>query len=209
MVLVGGALAGVGALLPWLKVSAAGTSVTVSGIKDWGGQLVGLAGLAMVLRGVMAFASRSPRRSFSLLILAGVSAIAAAGVSLYDLLTYRTQTINAGVDYAVQHGASASQARSQIVAALNQGAIHLSVQIGLVMAIAGGLLGLAGVVMVFVRSRSVRGHSDPVPMAGTPAGAIASPAWTTSGPIPAAPPPPPPPPGSVGEQGDPVPPAAL
>ena len=92
LILVGGALAVLGSFLPWAKVVFGPNSQTAKGFDGWEGKVTAIAGASLIIRAIVIKQGKS-RRLLPWIMLQG---LVAAGVSLYDILTLKTQAITSG-----------------------------------------------------------------------------------------------------------------
>lgn len=149
LALVGGAVAALGSLLGWAKASVGASSFSAKGIDGWEGKVTIVAGVVMLIAGGSALVGAEGARA-RLRVSALVGGIAAAGVGVYTALTATDQVVDsAASQIAAEIGIPVQQARTTIEAALDHGLLHLSLQIGLYLVIAGGALGIvAGIVVL-------------------------------------------------------------
>jgi hypothetical protein len=152
LAVVGGAIAAAGSLLPWAKASVGPSSFSAKGIDGWEGKVTIVAGVVMLAVGVFAFLGAEGARA-RLPASAIAGGIAAAGVGIYTALTATDQIVDsAASEIAGELGVPAEHARSAVQAALDHGLLQLSLQVGLYLVIAGGILGIvAGILATLTR----------------------------------------------------------
>jgi hypothetical protein len=139
--IVGGALLAVGSFLPWAEVSGSGASVTAKGLDGSDGYITLAAGLVAVVTGIVMV--RGTRRVVALVaVLAG---LVGGGLALYDALTAKDSVLDAAAEQlAPAFGVSADQVRTVLDQAVDSGQLGVSISIGLYVAMAGGLVAIAG-----------------------------------------------------------------
>jgi len=211
LVFGGAALAAIGALLPWAKVTSGTFTGSPKGVDGWEGKTILVFAAGMALRG--AFAVRGRR---GLAVAVGIGGLVIAGIAGYTLVMLKHELINdVAKELQSQFGAAGDQAKQVIEAAMASGLVTISPQIGIFLSVMGGLMGAAGGFMA-AASPSPAGSATatatwraldptrpgpPVPSAAAPAppqSGLAPDPWAAAhalptGPTaPATPPPPPP-----------------
>jgi hypothetical protein len=196
----GGALAALGSILTWASASAGAFSVSAKGLNGWegkvtliGGGIVLFAGIA-VLMGSDVVRLRAP---------AAVGGFLTTGVGIYTALTARDQVIDgAAKEIAKELGVPIAAARDAVQTTIDAGVISISLEIGLYLVIAGGLLGVLAAVMARMASRRPAGTAVVERGAGLAGWSVVPPVAPASSaddasprtsPWAAEPPPPPPP----------------
>ncbi len=168
---VGGLLAVVGSVLVWFSVKADTSSLggqvmtnSVKGTDASDGKVTLVAGLIVIGVGLaiaLGWAARARRGLSVLVILAGA---AAGGLALYDVLTAKSQVIDAAVDEVGNAGLGVGQVRGLLEEAFDTGILKITPGIGIILVIAGGALALvAGVMGVASRAEPVPAVAEPVP----------------------------------------------
>src|SRR5919106_5652882 len=170
LMVLGGLLMAIGALLPFAKVEAGELPIpaqTVGGLDTPDGKLFLGVGIGLVILGGLIWVakSRAPR-----MVAAGL-AIAAAGFMLYAAVVDITGIEDESLDAIAEAGAAQTPGVSveQVRAALDQFNVSINTGVGLYTVLAGAAIGVIGGVLSLLAKRP-----EPV--------------------LPAAPPPPPPPP---------------
>jgi hypothetical protein len=182
--IVGGALLAVGSFLPWAEVSGSGASVTAKGLDGSDGYITLAAGLVAVVTGIVMV--RGTRRVVALVaVLAG---LVGGGLALYDALTAKDSVLDAAAEQlAPQFGVSADQVRTVLDQAVDSGQLGVSISIGLYVAMAGGLVAIAGGV-VGLRESAELDAATPAATAPSTPSPIAPDANNAPAPTPSAPP---------------------
>jgi hypothetical protein len=196
LMLLGGALAAIGSFTTWAEVNVGEVSATAKGVDGSDGYITLVGGLVLIVIGIASF--RTPRRGLA--ILAIVAGIIVSGVGIYDAATSEDSVLDAvAEDVAPQVGASVDEVRAVLEDQADSGALDISIQIGLYLVIAAGVLGTIG--GVIAAATAPKGDTAPVDAAASEAWASPSAQEATAPPAtgtPLAPPPasPPPPPGT-------------
>jgi hypothetical protein len=142
LAVVGGILAIAGSVLNWATFSAGGFSVSAKGIDGLDGFLTIICGVLLLTAGVATFTGMIGGKS-RLRVSALVGGLGAAGIGLYDALTAEHRLIEEAADaLAHQLGIAVDAARTAVQQAINQGQIAVSVDVGLYVVIAGGIIGI-------------------------------------------------------------------
>jgi len=180
--IVGGVLLAVASFLPWAKVSGSGASVTAKGLDGSDGYITLAAGLIAVVAGLVML--RATRRVLA--VVAVLVGLVGGGIALYDALTAKDSVLDAAAEeLAPSFGVSADQVRAALDQAVDSGTLGVSIGVGLYIAIAGGLVAIAGGVLGL---RETVAEPAAAPTAPTPA-TPSAPAQDTRE-SPASPPPP-------------------
>jgi tryptophan-associated transmembrane protein len=142
--IVGGVLLAVASFLPWAKVSGSGASVTAKGLDGSDGYITLAAGLIAVVAGLVML--RATRRVLA--VVAVLVGLVGGGIALYDALTAKDSVLDAAAEeLAPSFGVSADQVRAALDQAVDSGTLGVSIGVGLYIAIAGGLVAIAGGVL--------------------------------------------------------------
>jgi hypothetical protein len=152
LAVVGGVVAVAGSLLSWAKASVGPSSFSAKGIDGWEGKVTIVAGVVMLVVGASALVGAEGARA-RLRVSAIAGGVAAAGVGIYTALTATDQIVDsAASEIASELGVPVEQARSTVQAAVDHGLLQLSLQVGLYLVIAGGVLGIvAGILAIVTR----------------------------------------------------------
>ena len=184
----GGVVIVIGSILSWAKASVTGFSATAKGINGWEGKATILGGVILLIGGIAALAAPGARALLRALAIVGGGI--AAGVGIHTALTAKDQVIDdAASEIGKQLGIPFNQARASVQQAIDQGALKISLEVGLYLVIVGGLVGIAAGLLALARRA-------PSPPLATPSGAGLT-GWTA--PAPMIPPPP------VSVPGEPIP----
>ena len=141
LILVGGALAVLGSFLPWAKVVFGPNSQTAKGFDGWEGKVTAIAGASLIIRAIVIKQGKSRR----LLPWIMVQGLVAAGVSLYDILTLKTQAITSGAsDISKSTGVPVDQVKATLHLLLVSGTLKVSLEFGILIVWVGGILGILG-----------------------------------------------------------------
>jgi hypothetical protein len=214
---LGAALAGlagvvivIGSILSWAKASVTGLSVTARGIDGWEGKWTILGGVVLLVAGLSALTSLGARARLRAPAIIGGGI--AAGVGIYTALTAKDRLIDdVASEIGKQLGVTFDQARASVQDVIDQGTLKISLEIGLYLVIAGGLVGIGAGLLALARRAPVPSLPAP-PDAGLSGWAASAPtappppASVPGEPIPdvwamSVPPPPPPGPGPAGDGG--------
>jgi hypothetical protein len=173
LAVLGGLVIVIGSVLSWAKASVTGFSTTAKGINGWEGKATIFGGVILLIGGLSALAAPGARARLRASAIVGGGI--AAGVGIYTALTATDQVIDdAASEIGKQLGIPFEQARAAMQEAMDQGAFKISLEIGLYLVIAGGLVGIAVGLLTRVR----RASSSPL---ATPSGAGLT-GWTTPAP---------------------------
>jgi hypothetical protein len=193
----GGVVAAIGSFLTWLTVSAPGQFSNPNSGTDLGdGWITLVAGVLLVIAGLVILAGRSPAAVRAMAILAIVGGVVAAGDGLLNLATSRDQL----AESVRTPNETQEAARRRVDVALDSGQVDLSAGIGLWMVTGGGIIGLVGGILGLTAARRAPTGATAAPPA--PGGTLTG----FADPQPAAPAPPPPPSGAGAGAGVPPPP---
>jgi hypothetical protein len=195
LAVVGGVVAVAGSLLAWAKASVGASSFSAKGIDGWEGKVTIVAGAVMLAVGASALVGAEGARA-RLRVSAIAGGVAAVGVGIYTALTATDQIVDsAASEIASELGVPVEQARSTVQAAVDHGLLQLSLQVGLYLVIAGGVLGIvAGILAIVTRAPvpampaqpvSSSGSPDAAPLPPKPGDAPSRPRWTVPSEAPA------------------------
>lgn len=153
LAVVGGILAVVGSLLAWAEAAVGPASFTAKGIDGWEGKATIVGGTILLVGGIAAFlgSAGAVDRLRSSAVGGG---IVAAGVGAYTALTARDQIVDAAVaEISSTFAVAEAEARALLEQALDRGELVLSLQVGIWLVIAGGVVGVfAGLVAIGSRA---------------------------------------------------------
>ncbi len=145
LILVGGALAVLGSFLPWAKVVFGPNSQTAKGFDGWEGKVTAIAGAALIICAIAIKQARNRRLAPWTMLLG----LAAAGISLYDILTLKTQAITSGAsDISKSTGVPVDQVKATLHLLLVSGTLKVSLEFGILIVLVGGILGILGGLML-------------------------------------------------------------
>ena len=181
LVVAGGALVAAGAVLPWLKsrlvefreVVRVHDAATTTGLETTIGRVTLVAGIAAVVAGVMALASRPRRDRTAAGVLGLVASVGVLVLATFGTVTAKSQAIDDAVSTAFP------PAKGTVSTVLHRladiGAFRTSIQPGLMLVLIGGGLALAGsaATLAFAsrRERSLMpDHEGDVPVPPPPHG---------------------------------------
>jgi len=180
--IVGGVLLAVASFLPWAKVSGSGASVTAKGLDGSDGYITLAAGLIAVVAGLVLL--RATRRVLA--VVAVLVGLVGGGIALYDALTAKDSVLDAAAEeLAPSFGVSADQVRAALDQAVDSGTLGVSIGVGLYIAIAGGLVAIAGGVLGLRETVAEPAAAPTAPTPATPSAPAQAPRES-----PASPPPP-------------------
>ena len=180
--IVGGVLLAVASFLPWAKVSGSGASVTAKGLDGSDGYITLAAGLIAVVAGLVML--RATRRVLA--VVAVLVGLVGGGIALYDALTAKDSVLDAAAEeLAPSFGVSADQVRAALDQAVDSGTLGVSIGVGLYIAIAGGLVAIAGGVLGLRETVAEPVAAPTAPTPATPSAPAQAPRES-----PASPPPP-------------------
>jgi len=180
--IVGGVLLAVASFLPWAKVSGSGASVTAKGLDGSDGYITLAAGLIAVVAGLVML--RATRRVLA--VVAVLVGLVGGGIALYDALTAKDSVLDAAAEeLAPSFGVSADQVRAALDQAVDSGTLGVSIGVGLYIAIAGGLVAIAGGVLGLRETVAEPAAAPTAPTPATPSAPAQDPRES-----PASPPPP-------------------
>jgi len=180
--IVGGVLLAVASFLPWAKVSGSGASVTAKGLDGSDGYITLAAGLIAVVAGLVML--RATRRVLA--VVAVLVGLVGGGIALYDALTAKDSVLDAAAEeLAPSFGVSADQVRAALDQAVDSGTLGVSIGVGLYIAIAGGLVAIAGGVLGLRETVAEPAAAPTAPTPATPSAPAQAPRES-----PASPPPP-------------------
>jgi hypothetical protein len=184
LAVLGGVLAIAGSVLKWATASAGGFNSSVKGIQGWEGKFTLLCGILMLVAGVSSFFGTTGGKN-RLQLSALLWGTGAAGLGIYEALTAKSQAIEgAAAALADQYGVAKDVARETVQRIFDEGQVAVSVDIGLYVVIAGGIIGIvAGILAITSSSARATAHSPAAGLTG----------WSVPARPPAPPPPPPPP----------------
>ena len=176
LIIAGGVLALVGSFLPWAKVAFGPASQSAKGFDGWEGKVTAIAGASLMIRGFLMTRGKD-RGLLPMIMLQG---LVASGVSLYDILTVRTQAINAGAaDISKSTGVPVDQVKTTLHGFLDAGRLTISLEFGILVVLVGGILGIVGGLMLSAaRKRQVAtspGSTPRAPDAGFSEGWVMTP----------------------------------
>jgi hypothetical protein len=159
LVLLGGAAALIGSLLPWVRVSTDRTATTVAGISSWQGAIALICGALLIFLGIVFVRSTKPGRGRG--VAAMVLGVVAAGVVVHVIGTQDAQ-IDEGIRRNLRAGGPVRKAEvRQAHASLLEGGLEVTLLPGLFLSLAGGLAGLTGGAVAVGRgSEQAPGYSD-------------------------------------------------
>jgi Tryptophan-associated transmembrane protein (Trp_oprn_chp) len=164
--IVGGVLLAVASFLPWAKVSGSGASVTAKGLDGSDGYITLAAGLIAVVAGLVLL--RATRRVLA--VVAVLVGLVGGGIALYDALTAKDSVLDAAAEeLAPSFGVSADQVRAALDQAVDSGTLGVSIGVGLYIAIAGGLVAIAGGVLGLRETVAEPAAAPTAPTPPTPA----------------------------------------
>jgi hypothetical protein len=171
LILVAGAVLIVSALVPGFKVSGLNglVNTTEKLWHNWEGKVaIGMGAVMVVAAAIMIMVrDRGPRLLLS--GLAAIAALAALGSGSYAIAVFHSKTVDAvAAVLAAQQGAPVKQARAQVKAAANSGALQLSGKIGIYLLIVSASVGFLAAAFVIAKLRRAE-RATPVAPAYPPA----------------------------------------
>jgi len=189
LAIVAGVLAIAGSVLNWATASSGPFKVSARGIDGWEGKLTLLCGILLLVAGVSTLTGATGGKN-RLRLSALIGGAGAAGIAIYTALTAKDQVIDgAATELAKQLGVTTDVARTAIQQAIDRGQMGVSIDIGLYVVIAAGVIGIVAEILAITSSSS---------RAAAPSAAAGLTGWSAPAPPPSpAPPPlpaPPPPP---------------
>jgi hypothetical protein len=149
IVLVGGAVTIVGSLLNWGSVSLSAPQLgspkfSGTGASATEGKIAIVAGIAMVIGGLLMWLSPNRALRRGMAIVAIVGGLAIAGLTTYDIATKDTQFRDAIREEVRSFPAGANLSDAQIDAAVKQLGAKISLEFGIILTLIGGAIGLVG-----------------------------------------------------------------
>lgn len=145
LMVIGGALAAIGALMPWFKISLFGFSQALKGTEGSDGWVALVAGVLLVIAGIGTWTAKGKGGRAGLGVLALLAGLAAGGLALIDAATAEDSVIDAaGESLGPALGAPAQEAEDAVREWIDTGQLEIPMQAGIFMVIAGGALGLVG-----------------------------------------------------------------
>jgi hypothetical protein len=168
---IGGALIAFGSIENWATITLGGSTenaVPNKGIDLWQGKVTVVLG-AMIVIGILALRFVRPERRNMVGILLTVAGLVCLGIAVWCLVSLTSVIHGTGVDALAKRiadvlGISEAKARQAVLRTMQQKGIDVRAQIGLWMAVAGGLLATAGgfVDLAWVRQKRISGNAiDP------------------------------------------------
>lgn len=154
---VGGILAGTGSILPWAGVSVnlfgIDVSENVRGTADLDGIVTLVAGVALAAAGLAALTLTSPSARQGLAAVALVAGLVVGALGLYNAVQIKTTAVGEIAESLVAEANLDAEAADELLTILER-AIDVSLGIGVVLIIVGGVLGVVGGTMEFGRTRA-------------------------------------------------------
>ncbi len=154
LAIAGGAVMALGSFLDWVKVSVAGFEGTppTKGTDGSDGWVTLVAGLALAVCGLVWLAGAARR---ALAIIAILAALAGGGLGLYDALTAEHRVIDeAASQISSTLQVPEEQARAVLVEAANAGALDVSIRLGLLLVVVGGVVGVGAGILALAGGRA-------------------------------------------------------
>lgn len=164
LIMLGGLLAVVGALQPWFTLGSEGIKMladftqTAKGTEGWEGQACLILGIVSILMGVIwFFAGRETRRLKGAMF----DGILITGISIYTLVTLQSQLTDAATDAIAVIGLTESAARGQVAGWVSANKLTITPEIGLYLAIGGGVILMIGSLLAFLAKPAPRPAEAP------------------------------------------------
>lgn len=154
LAIAGGAVMAVGSFLDWAKVSVAGFEGTppTKGTDGSDGWVTFVAGLALAVCGLVWLAGAARR---ALAVIAILAALAGGGQGLYYALTAEDRVIDeAASQISSTLQVPEEQARVVLVEAAKARALDVSIRLGLLLVIVGGVVGVVGGILALAGGRT-------------------------------------------------------
>lgn len=157
LAIVGGALLVIGSFLSWAEFFGAGQTEVVSGVDMTDGWVTVVAGLVVVVVGIAA--TTAPQRPLA--VAAGIVGAFGVGFGLFDALTLTDSALDSvAEETAMATSVSFQELRALLDVLIDSGQIGISMDIGLYVVIAGGVIAVVG---AGVQLAAARAQADEVP----------------------------------------------
>jgi hypothetical protein len=162
LMIAGAALILIGCVLPWFTVDAnfarfgaASRSVTGTGMDTSDGTLFLVIAIGIALLGVVALIGKTRSARLSVSVIAGLGALFVGGVAVYNALTPKQQAIDE-ITKEIGGGTAAAAVRAFVLNLFNRGIVHIGVDAGIWIVVAGAAGALIGSAIAAASAGSVR-----------------------------------------------------